>query len=140
MEWPKLVPELTVLDFEESFYFYTVVLGFEVENRRSNPDFAYLKLGDAHLMIEAYHREGWNISELQYPLGAGINFQVECENVERLVTSLAEANVKLYRSPKESWYNTGAELSGFKEFLVQDPNGYLLRFSEYLGEKKIAHP
>ncbi|HAT7741725.1 TPA: VOC family protein, partial [Vibrio vulnificus] len=26
-------------------------------------------------------------------------------------------------------------LSGQKEFLVQDPDGYLLRFSQYLGEK-----
>ena len=29
------------------------------------------------------------------------------------------------------------KLLGNKEFLVQDPDGYLLRFSEDLGEKEI---
>lgn len=136
MEWPKLVPELTVLDFNASFYFYTEVLGFEVENRRSNPNFAYLKLDDAHLMIEEYHSEGWNIGELNYTLGAGINFQIECANADILVEKLSNANFKLYRDIKESWYKTGNEFSGFKEFLVQDPSGYLLRFSQYLGERQ----
>ncbi len=36
---------------------------------------------------------------------------------------------------KETWYDIGEILSGQKEFLIQDPDGYLLRFTEYLGEK-----
>jgi len=40
----------------------------------------------------------------------------------------------LYRELKESWYDTGGVLSGQKEILVQDPDGYLLRFTQYLGE------
>ena len=69
MKWPKLIPELTVLDFNESYKFYVDVLGFEVENVRTNPNFAYLKLDEAHLMIEEHHEEGWNVGGLKYPLG-----------------------------------------------------------------------
>ena len=137
MEWPKLIPELTVLDFEKSFTFYVEVLGFEVENSRENPKFAYLKLGQAHLMIEELHEKGWNIGRINYPLGIGLNFQIECDNAFLLRTKLIDAGFELYRDLKESWYNTGEKLSGFKEFLVQDPSGYLLRFSQYIGEKPL---
>lgn len=137
MEWPELVPELTVLDFKASLSFYVDVLGFQIENYRENPSFAYLKFNKAHLLIEEYHSEGWNVGTMEYPLGAGINFQIECDDADALVRRLVNANVGLYRELKEAWYNTGDELTGLKEFLVQDPNGYLLRFSEYLGEKPL---
>ena len=137
MKWPKLIPELTVLDFNESYKFYVDVLGFEVENVRTNPNFAYLKLDEAHLMIEEHHEEGWNVGGLKYPLGLGLNFQIECNDAILLKHKLVKAGYEIYRGVKESWYNTGEEISGFKEFLVQDPSGYLLRFSQYLGKRAI---
>ena len=36
---------------------------------------------------------------------------------------------------EENWYRSGEKFLGNKEFLVQDPDGYLIRFSEDLGEK-----
>jgi hypothetical protein len=42
---------------------------------------------------------------------------------------LCEAGVPLFRPLRESWYRgEGAEF-GRVEFLVQDPDGYLLRFA-----------
>ena len=38
---------------------------------------------------------------------------------------------------EENWYRQDSKLLGNKEFLIQDPDGYLLRFSEDLGEKEI---
>ena len=38
---------------------------------------------------------------------------------------------------EENWYRQDEYLLGNKEFLVQDPDGYLLRFSEDLGKKKV---
>lgn len=38
----KLVPELSVSDFERSLKFYCQVLGFEVEYERPEDSFAYL--------------------------------------------------------------------------------------------------
>lgn len=34
-------------------------------------------------------------------------------------------------------YRQDNKLLGNKEFLVQDPDGYLLRFAEDLGEKEV---
>lgn len=52
-----------------------------------------------------------------------------------MLTRLTEAEYPLYVEPEENWYRTGNVLSGAREFLVQDPDGYLLRFSEHLGTK-----
>ena len=38
---------------------------------------------------------------------------------------------------EENWYRQDDKMLGNKEFLIQDPDGYLLRFMEDLGEKQI---
>ena len=38
---------------------------------------------------------------------------------------------------EENWYRQDGKLLGNKEFLIQDPDGYLLRFFQDLGEKNI---
>jgi catechol 2,3-dioxygenase-like lactoylglutathione lyase family enzyme len=44
-----MVPELLVSDFEVSRAFYVELLGFTVCFERTDPPFAYLDLGGAHL-------------------------------------------------------------------------------------------
>ena len=51
--------------------------------------------------------------------------------------SLKQNNYKVAYEIEENWYRQDNKLLGNKEFLVQDPDGYLLRFSEDLGEKSI---
>ena len=46
-------------------------------------------------------------------------------------------NYKIAFDLEENWYRQGDKLLGNKEFLIQDPDGYLLRFSEDLGEKDV---
>lgn len=53
---------------------------------------------------------------LEYPLGRGVNFQIIVE----------------FREPFVSEYITGDTIIKEIEFLVQDPDGYLLRFSQEL--------
>ncbi len=133
--WNVMVPELTVTDFKKSLSFYTDILGFQIRNQREKPDFAYLEHEKAQIMIEQFHENGWNTAELSYPLGRGINLQIELTSIQPILDRLKKTNVKLYRDIKESWYEAGSVLSGQKEFLVQDPDGYLLRFTQFLGEK-----
>jgi len=52
--WNRMVPELTVTDFPASLHFYVNILGFTVMIKRHNPDFTYLCLGEAQLMLEQY--------------------------------------------------------------------------------------
>ncbi len=139
MKWAALVPELTVLDLEKSLAFYTDLLGFGVLFSRPEARFAYLGLGDAQLMLDQYSEgQGWGeTGRLEPPLGRGINFQIEVEMLEPILTRLAGANHPLFVPPEENWYRQDSELHGNREFLVQDPDGYLLRFSEYLGTKPV---
>jgi len=38
---------------------------------------------------------------------------------------------------KENWYRVDSILTGNKQFLIMDLDGYLLRFAQDLGEKNI---
>ena len=57
--------------------------------------------------------------------------------IELIYNNLLSNNYKITFEIEENWYRQDNKLLGNKEFLVQDPDGYLLRFSEDLGEKEI---
>ena len=135
MEWSRLVPELTVSDFDASLRFYTEVLGFQIMYRREDPAFAYLDLDGIQFMLEAFQEDGWNTGILTKPYGRGVNFQIELADIQPVLEALELADYPLFRPVAEGWYETAEGLSGQKEFLVQDPDGYLLRFCQDLGEK-----
>lgn len=65
-------------------------------------------------------------------LGRGINFQIEVDNIEAVLNRLAAHSISLYRELQDIHYSTGETVARQKEFLVQDPDGYLLRFSQYI--------
>ncbi|WP_234472796.1 VOC family protein [Pantoea sp. S61] len=130
--WNRMVPELTVTDFTASLHFYTEVLGFQIMVRRSDPEFAYINLGEAQLMLEQYHTEGWNTAELVKPLGRGVNFQIEVDDIECVLTRVRKYGVPLYRDLRENTYHIGDTTACQREFLVQDPDGYLLRFCQFI--------
>lgn len=140
VHWSRLVPELTVTNFSESFRFYTEILGFRVVHQRENPNFAYLDQETAQIMIEEYHNKGWlaDKPENEPPYGRGINFQIELSDIQPVYDNLLSVQYPLFCDMEENWYDMGATLSGHREFLVQDPDGYLLRFSQYLGEQAKA--
>ena len=133
--WNPMVPELSVTDFAKSFDFYTNVLGFKVVHSRKNPSFAYLDLEGAQLMIEQYQQSGWNTGALNYPLGRGVNFQIELSNISGIHNNLKQLGYSLFRELEENWYQGENEEFGQKEFLVQDPDGYLLRFCQTLASR-----
>jgi catechol 2,3-dioxygenase-like lactoylglutathione lyase family enzyme len=137
VEWNKLVPELTVSNFDKSLEFYTQLLGFKLCFRRQQPEFAYLELEGVQFMLEAFHEGGWHTGRLEQPYGRGINFQIELEDISTIYERLIASKVLLFREIKDTWYDVDGVLSGQREFLVQDPDGYLLRFSQFLGEKPV---
>jgi Glyoxalase/Bleomycin resistance protein/Dioxygenase superfamily. len=130
--WNRMVPELTVTDFSASLDFYVDVLGFDIMIRRQDPDFAYISLGEAQLMLEQYHPEGWNTADLIRPLGRGVNFQIEVDDIEQMLDRIKTNGQTPYRDLRDNFYQTGESTVCQREFLVQDPDGYLLRFSQYI--------
>ena len=53
-----------------------------------------------------------------------------------MVSNLKESNYKIAFEMEENWYRQDNKLLGNKGFLVQDPDGYLLRFSEDFWKKE----
>lgn len=137
MKFNKLIPELSVSNIEKSMEFYKAV-GFKIEYERKENKFVFISLDETQFMLqEITDDDKWKIAPLEYPFGNGINFQIEVEDVEKIYTGLKENNYKIAFEMEENWYRQDNKLLGNKEFLVKDPDGYLLRFSEDLGEKKI---
>lgn len=136
MYFNKIIPELSVSNLEQSLKFYKTV-GFKIEYERPENKFVFLSLGEIQFMLqEITDNDKWEIAQLKYPFGNGINFQLEVENVERIYNNLKENNYKITFEIEENWYRQNDKLLGNKEFLIKDPDGYLLRFSEDLGEKE----
>lgn len=133
-----LVPELAITDYEKSLTFYTKILGFKVEYQRIEEGFAYLSLGESQIMIDQIGKtRTWRTGEFEYPLGRGINLQIEVvEEIDSLLSRLRQNNIPLFMELEEKWYRKNDYEVGNKQFLVQDPDGYLLRFFEDLGKRK----
>ena len=136
MRYNPLIPEFSVSNLHQSRFFYVDVLGFKVEYERPENKFLFLSLQGSQIMIEEVNGN-WATGELEHPYGRGVNFEFSVENVGMLVESLRANGVPLFRPSKESWYRVGDELVGQVEFLVQDPDGYLLRFSQVIEDKLI---
>lgn len=129
MKFNKLIPELTVTNINKSKEFYTKVLGFKIEYERLEDKFAFLSLGEAQIMLDEINGN-WNVGELKYPFGNGINFQIDIENIDGFVRNVKAQNVPLFRDVFISSYRCVDVCYVEKEVLIQDPDGYLLRFSE----------
>ncbi len=133
-ETVALVPEIEVSDFARSLRFYVGVLGFSILYDRPERPFAYLALGAAHIMIE--HGGTWMTGTLERPFGRGINFQITVPDVTAVAARLAVEGWPLFRPMEDAWYRRGNERVGAREIVVQDPDGYLLRFSQHLGVRQ----
>lgn len=135
--WAALVPELAVTDLAASLAFYVGACGFHVRYVRPEDGFAYLDLGGAQLMLEVAANAWWTAAG-ERPLGRGVNLQIECTDVAGLAARLAVAGIAPFRPPATSWYREGAIEHGQAQVLVQDPDGYLLRFAQPLGTRPAA--
>jgi len=136
--WSPLVPELTVANLQRSLSFYRSA-GFSIRFQRDAPPFAYLELGQAQIMLEQENPEGWTIEPLDRPLGRGVNIQLEVVDAEATLSSLRGIGFLPWRKMQDTWYAISEHFEeGQREFLVQDPDGYLMRFAQYLGRRVVA--
>ena len=137
MYFNKIIPELSVSNLKNSLKFYQTA-GFKIEYERVENKFVFLSLGEIQFMLQEISEDDkWKLAPLKYPFGNGINFQLEVENVDEIYNSLKKNSYKIAFDMEENWYRQDDKLLGNKEFLVQDPDGYLIRFSQDLGEKQI---
>ena len=135
---PGLVPELSVTDYKASRHFWCDLVGFSLRYERPEEGFGYLVLGNAHLMLDQISLgRTWETGPLELPLGRGINFEVQVENLDPALQRITSAGWPIFLEPEEKWYRAGDIEIGVRQFLVQDPDGYLLRLQQEIGERPV---
>lgn len=135
----RMVAELMVTDLAQSRKFWIDLCGFEVVYQREAEGFMFLDREGAQFMLEEIRGDdGWITGALDAPLGRGINFEVKVTSIDAPYQRLRAAGWPLYRQPEERWYRSDDIEIGVRQFLVQDPDGYLLRFSEWIGDRPCA--
>ncbi len=137
----ELVPELLVSDFVQSLKFYTEVLGFKQLYERPEEAFTYLNRNGAQIMIVQHDTEddrSWAAAELAQPYGRGMNLEIEVEDVDALHASCVRHGARIFLAMEEKWYRRDALLLGVRQFIVLDPDGYLLRLSQSLGTRSVT--
>lgn len=142
VNWPRLIPELMVSGFERSLRFYRDMLGFSLQYSREDPLFAMLDLDNVLIMIEQEHDDPvWSAGPREAPYGRGVNFQIEVSDVEGLYRQVLDADWPLRLDLQDAWYDIGEQREGGnRQFMISDPDGYLLRFFQDLGRRpKPAH-
>ena len=146
MSRPSLVPELAVTDLTASRNFWCDVLGFKVLYDRPEDGFAYLELDGAEIMLD--QRDGgapdrigvWDTGPMERPFGRGINLQIKTKNIGAALARMRACGIALHFGPEERWYRRGSEEIGVCQFLILDPDGYLVRLQQNLGTRPHMPP
>jgi catechol 2,3-dioxygenase-like lactoylglutathione lyase family enzyme len=146
----SLVPELDVRDLDTSLRFYVGVIGFAVIFERATERFAYLALDGAELMLQDASGPGrrFRTAPLEKPFGRGVNLQIAVPEVDDTLAAVRAAGIELVIELEERWYDVevvtpsgrwsdrGVMHAGNRQFVVADPDGYLLRFYTSLDSRR----
>lgn len=127
MKFNSLIPELSVSDIHKSINFYTSI-GFQIMYERKENKFCFLELEENQIMIEQMNGN-WDTGVMEYPFGRGINISMSIKNIDEYYESIQKKNVKLFQELQINQYRVDDVIYEDKEFLIQDPDGYLLRFN-----------
>ena len=80
-----------------------------------------------------YTTQGSGDAELAQPFGRGVNFEFAVADLGAVRARIVRYGYPIRLDVHERWYRVGEEEVGVRQLLVQDPDGYLLRFQEALG-------
>lgn len=138
MNFNPLIPELSAANLERSVWFYVNILGFQIDYQRPEHKFVFLSYQNVQIMVEQLNRV-WKTAPLEYPFGRGINMQMIVDDIDVLISVLKLHRYPLILEPEEHWYRRDNQLMGLREFLVLDPDGYVLRFSQQIGTRALEN-
>lgn len=137
-----LVPELWCSDFKRSMNFYTDIIGFEVAQQRGADPHAYLTLNHAQIMIAHWTFDGswepWLPYQMEQPFGRGVNFQFMVDDVQELLARIVSKGVEPFRELYEAEIWRTDCMDTRCQFMILDPDGYLLRFAQSIRTRPVA--
>jgi uncharacterized glyoxalase superfamily protein PhnB len=137
----SLTPELLCTNIKVSLPFYIEVLGFSIQYQRPEEGFAMLERQGSRIMLDEIvpgSPRSWTAAPLEAPFGRGMNLQIETDAVDILYKTVQKSGAKIFLPMEEKWYRADNVELGNRQFIVQDPDGYFLRFFQNLGERKIG--
>ncbi|MCL2846584.1 MAG: VOC family protein [Firmicutes bacterium] len=128
MKFNALIPELSVTDFKKSLHFY-LDIGFRIRYERPERDFAFIQLEGNQIMLEKYNGN-WETAKPEYPFGRGMNISMSVKSVGAIHKRAADCGYPIFRGIEDYEYRMDNKMLYGKEFLILDPDGWLLRFTE----------
>lgn len=136
----QLTPEFAVRDIAKSLAFYCELLDFRMEYQRPEEGFALVSLGAAQLMLDQIgmgRTLGGDLQNAQLGLGLNVQIYVEDDVFLHILSALKAAEYALCLEVEEKWYRKDSIEVGNKQFVVADPDGYLLRFAVNLASREL---
>jgi hypothetical protein len=99
-----------------------------------------LEINGARLMIEGIvtKSRSWLVGQMERPFGRGMHLQIEVQDVLCLYQNFRREGCQIFFNLEEKWYRVNDLEVGHKQFLVQDPDGYLFRFFEKIGTRSFS--
>jgi len=138
MKFSALYPELIVKNLECSTLFYVDVLGFNIEFSRPEERFHFLSYGEAQVMLlEDNSNEHSRTGSMEYPRGQGMNLSILTLDVYSMAKTLEQNDFPLRIPIRDQWHRQGDYEHGQTQLWVMDPDGYLLRFIQEIGSRKV---
>lgn len=135
-----LTPELCCTNIKNSLAFYTEILGFSIQYQREEDGFAMLERQGSRIMLDEIRDVSvtgtdrtWLSGTLEKPFGRGINLEMRTSDVDELYARVQHADASIFMPIEDKWYRANDVEIGNRQFIVLDPDGYMLRFAQDLG-------
>jgi uncharacterized glyoxalase superfamily protein PhnB len=138
----SLTPELYCTNIQTSLNFYITILGFSIQYQREEDGFAMLERQGSRIMLDEIKKcptgkngRTWISGPLEVPFGRGINLQINTDNIDELYERVQKSGAEIFLPIEEKWYRADDVELGNHQFIVLDPDGYMLRFVQDLGRR-----
>ncbi len=64
-----------------------------------------------------------------------MNLSIDVDDVEKVHAAVTRAGHELFLHLEEGWYDRREDAIGVRQFVVQDPDGYLMRLTQDIGTR-----
>lgn len=129
----SLTPELCCANIKISLGFYTKVLGFEIQYQREEEGFVMLERQGSRIMLDEISMNSaagtnltWILAALEKPFGRGMNLEVRTIQIDELYHHVQQSGAIIFLPIEEKWYRVNDIEVGNRQFIVLDPDGYML--------------
>ncbi len=137
---PPLIPEFCCSNLKQSLDFYLNILGFVIRYQREEEGFAMIERQGSQIMLDELNSEAkrsWISAPLEFPFGRGVNFEIRTNEIDALYYRVQKSLAPLFLPIEEKWYRVDDIERLNRQFIVLDPDGYMLRFSQNMSQRNV---